>query len=101
MLLIVLIVLAITSGGLVYMAPSEKVFKQQTTKRPVILTIICVIGILWSLFNFIVVFSPFVRKVSEWSPAVFGIIVAIQFISFIGIWSMKRWGVHLYIVSFF
>ena len=70
-------------------------------KRPVILTVICIVGILWSLINFIIVFSPFVRKISEWSPAIFGAIVAVQFISFIGIWHMKRWGVHLYIGAFF
>jgi uncharacterized membrane protein (DUF2068 family) len=70
-------------------------------KRPVILTIICILGILWSLINFIFVFSPFIRKISEVAPAIYGIIVAVQFISFIGIWHMKRWGVHLFISSFF
>ena len=70
-------------------------------KRPVILTIICVIGILWSLLNFIFIFSPFIRKISEVAPAIYGIIVAVQFISFIGTWHMKRWGIHLYIAAFF
>ncbi|MBI4932187.1 MAG: hypothetical protein HY841_15620 [Bacteroidetes bacterium] len=70
-------------------------------KRPIILTIICIIGILWSLLNFIFVFSPFIKKISDWAPAIYGIIVAIQFISFIGIWHMKRWGVHLFISAFF
>ncbi|MBI3500868.1 MAG: hypothetical protein HY063_03655 [Bacteroidetes bacterium] len=70
-------------------------------KRPVILTIICILGILWSLLNFIFVFSPFIRKISEMAPAIYGIIVAVQFISFIGTWHMKRWGVHLFIAAFF
>ena len=70
-------------------------------KRPVILTIICITGILWSLVNFIFVFSPFVRKISDWAPAIYGIIIAVQFISFIGVWHMKRWGVHLCIAAFF
>lgn len=70
-------------------------------KRPVILTIICILGILWSLLNFIFVFSPFIRKISEVAPAIYGIIVALEFISFIGIWHMKRWGVYLFISSFF
>ncbi len=70
-------------------------------KRPVILTIICITGILWSLLNFIFVFSPFIRKISEVAPAIYGIIVAVQFVSFIGTWHMKRWGVHLYIAAFF
>jgi uncharacterized membrane protein (DUF2068 family) len=70
-------------------------------KRPIVLTVFCIIGILWSLVNFIMVFSPFIKKLSDWAPAIYGIIVALQFISFIGIWHMKRWGVHLYIIAFF
>ncbi len=72
-----------------------------TRKRPIILLIICIIGILWSLVNFIMVFSPFIKKISDWTPAIFGIIVALQFISFIGVWHMKRWGPMLYISAFF
>ncbi|MFI5164648.1 MAG: hypothetical protein ACHQHP_05315 [Bacteroidia bacterium] len=70
-------------------------------KRPVILTIICITGILWSLLNFIFVFSPFIKKISDWAPAIYGIIVAVQFISFIGVWHMKRWGVMLCVSAFF
>ncbi|TAL58796.1 MAG: hypothetical protein EPN85_10785 [Bacteroidetes bacterium] len=70
-------------------------------KRPLILTIICVAGILWSLMNFIFIFSPFIKKISDWAPAIYGVIVALQFISFVGIWHMKRWGVLFYLFSFF
>ena len=72
-----------------------------TIKRPVSLTIICIVGLLWSLLNFIFVFSPFIKKISDWAPAIYGVIVALQFISFIGIWNMKRWGVMFYVLSFF
>ena len=34
-------------------------------------------------------------------PAVYGLIVAATFISFIGVWHMKRWGAELYAISFF
>ena len=33
-------------------------------------------------------------------PAVYGLIVAATFISFIGTWHMKRWGPELYVISF-
>jgi len=69
-------------------------------KRNILLTITCIVGILWSLMNFIFVFSPFIKKISDWAPAIYGIIVAIQFISFIGVWHMKRWGVLLCIAAF-
>ena len=70
-------------------------------KRPLILTIICVVGILWSIGNFVFVFSPFIKKISDWAPAIYGMIVAMMFISFIGIWQMKRWGVMISIAAFF
>ena len=69
--------------------------------RPGILTALCIVGILWSIGNFVFVFSPFIKKISDWAPAIYGIIVAIQFISFIGVWNMKRWGVMLCISAFF
>lgn len=34
-------------------------------------------------------------------PAVFGILVAANFISCVGIWYFKQWGVQLYLISFF
>jgi hypothetical protein len=47
------------------------------------------------------VFSPSVKKLGDWYPALFGLIVAVSFISYIGVWHMKRWGVSLFIISFF
>jgi len=51
--------------------------------------------------NFVFVFSPFIKRISDWAPAIYGIIIALQFISFIGVWHMKRWGVMLCISAFF
>lgn len=70
-------------------------------KRPVLLTIICIIGYIWVVFSFISVFSPGVKKLGDWYPALFGLVVALTFISFIGIWHMKRWGVNIFIATFF
>lgn len=70
-------------------------------KRPILLTIICVLGYIWIVFTFPGVFSPEVKRLGTWYPALFGLVVAFSFISFIGIWHMKRWGVHLYIATFF
>ena len=83
------------------MTPSERVYKIEPIKRPVIITIICIIGLLGSLGGFIFVFSPFIRKIGDWIPAIYGIIIAVKFISFIGVWHMKKWGVHLFLFSFF
>ena len=34
-------------------------------------------------------------------PAIFGILVAANFIACVGIWFMKQWGVQLYLLSYF
>jgi len=53
------------------------------------------------VFTFPGIFSPSVKKLGDWYPALFGLIVAASFISYVGVWHMKRWGVELYIVTFF
>lgn len=70
-------------------------------KRPKLLTFVCVLGFTWIVFSFPAVFSPSVKKLGDWYPALFGLIVAVSFISYIGVWHMKRWGVNLFIVAFF
>jgi len=68
--------------------------------RPKILSIICIIGFLWIVFTFPGMFSPATKKLGDWVPAVYGFIIALSFISYIGVWHMKRWGVELYIAIF-
>jgi hypothetical protein len=70
-------------------------------KRPVLLSIICIIGWIMVVVNFLDAFSPSVKKIGEFYPALYSLIVCLQFISFVGIWYMKRWGVELFIASFF
>lgn len=70
-------------------------------KRPVLLTIVCVLGYTWIVFSLPAVFSPAVKKLGDWYPALFGLLVATNFISFVGVWHMKRWGVNLFIITFF
>ena len=69
-------------------------------KRPKIISIICIIGFLWIVFTFPGMFSPATKKLGDWVPAVYGLIIALSFISYIGVWHMKRWGAELYIAVF-
>jgi hypothetical protein len=69
-------------------------------KRPAIITIICVLGYISVLFAFPRVFSPPVKKLGLFMPALFGVIVAAQFISYVGLWYFKRWGVELFVTCF-
>jgi uncharacterized membrane protein (DUF2068 family) len=70
-------------------------------KRPGIITFICILGYLSILFAFPQVFSPSIKRLGMFMPAIYGILVALTFISFVGLWYFKQWGVTLFTVSFF
>lgn len=74
---------------------------QTTLNRPKLITAVCVLGFIWIVFSFPAVFSPSIKKLGDWYPALFGIIVAFSFIAYIGLWHMKQWGVKLFLVTFF
>lgn len=74
---------------------------QASLKRPTLISVICILGFIWIVFSFPAVFSPSIKKMGDWYPALFGLIVACSFISYIGVWHMKRWGVQLFIITFF
>ena len=68
-------------------------------RRPLLISIICIIGFIWIVFTFPGVCSPFMKKIGNWVPALYGFIIACSFISYVGVWHMKKWGVHLYIIT--
>ena len=70
-------------------------------KRPRIITIICIIGYLGVLFTFPQVFSPQIKRLGLYVPAIYGIIVSSQFIACVGLWYFKRWGAELYLLALF
>ena len=70
-------------------------------KRPFVITLICILGYLSVIFTFPQIFSPSVKKLGLYVPALFGIIVAAQFIACVGLWYFKRWGAELYLIAFF
>jgi uncharacterized membrane protein (DUF2068 family) len=70
-------------------------------KRPIALTSLCVIGYIWVIFSFLGVFSPEIKRIGIFMPAILGLIIAMQFISFIGLWHMKKWGAEFFVISFF
>lgn len=70
-------------------------------KRPGVITFFCVLGYLGILVTFPQVFSPAVKKLGVFMPALYGLLVALQFMATVGIWYYKRWGVELYLMSFF
>ncbi len=74
---------------------------QAKFKRPFIISLICSLGFAGAFFSFIYVFSPGLKKAHELLPAFVGLVVALRFISFVGVWYMKKWGVELFALTYF
>lgn len=75
--------------------------QQITVKRPLFLSIICVLGFIWVVLSLPGVFAPSVKKINDWLPALLGLVRASMFISLIGVWYMKQWGVRMFIATMF
>ena len=69
-------------------------------ERPKIITIISIIAIILVLLAFPMLFIPSIKRMGDFVPMTLGIIITLQFVSVIGIWHMKRWGVQLFIIMF-
>ncbi|HTB07731.1 MAG TPA: hypothetical protein VK806_12335 [Bacteroidia bacterium] len=72
-----------------------------SVKRPKVVSILCIIGWIMVVFSFLNAFSPAVKKLGQFYPAIYSLVMCLQFIAFVGIWYMKRWGLELFILSFF
>jgi membrane-bound ClpP family serine protease len=69
-------------------------------QRPKSISIVTVIAIVLVLLAFPMLFMPSIKRMGDFIPMILGIIITLQFVSLIGVWHMKRWGVHLFIIMF-
>ena len=81
-------------------ANADKVMPIKGRKRPMILTVALVIGIIAVVVSFPNVFSPFIKRLGDWFPALFGSLISLRFIALVGVWHMKKWGVRLFLIVF-
>lgn len=70
-------------------------------KRPRLISVLCVLGYISIVISFPQVFSPQVKKLGVFMPALSGLLVAANFMAYVGIWYMKRWGAELFLSSYF
>ncbi|MCU0359252.1 MAG: hypothetical protein MUF75_00825 [Bacteroidia bacterium] len=70
-------------------------------KRPASITVLCVLGYISIVLAFPQVFSPQVKKLGLFMPVLSGVLVAANFMAYVGIWYMKRWGAELFLYSYF
>lgn len=71
----------------------------QVIQRPTILTVICIISFAAAVIGFPTIFSPFIKKKGDFFPAFTGILISLEFISVVGVWYMKKWGVRVYLIT--
>lgn len=69
-------------------------------QRPKSISIITVTAIVLVLLAFPMLFTPSIKRMGDFVPMILGIIITLQFVSLIGIWHMKQWGVQLFIMMF-
>ncbi len=69
-------------------------------ERPKSISVVTVIAIILILLAFPMLFMPTIKRMGDFVPMTLGIIITLQFVSLIGIWHMKRWGVQLFIIMF-
>ena len=68
--------------------------------RPKSISVVTVIAIVLVLLAFPMLFMPSIKRMGDFIPMTLGIIITLQFVSLIGIWHMKQWGVQLFIIMF-
>lgn len=68
--------------------------------RPKSISIISITAIVLVLLAFPMLFTPSIKRMGDFVPMILGIIITLQFVSLIGIWHMKQWGVQLFIIMF-
>jgi len=81
----------ISSGG--YHYPNHEV----QTKRPLIITLLVVIGMIGILVSIPLINSFQARNIGAWYPYFLSTSIFISFVSHIGFWLMRKWAVYLYI----
>jgi len=70
--------------------PAEK------AKRPIAITVICVIGFIGAALAVPLVFSATARGIGAWYPPYLALCSVVGFACMVGLWMMRKWAVFLY-----
>jgi hypothetical protein len=65
-------------------------------KRPVAITVICVIGFIGAAITVPLIFSVTARSIAPWYPPLVGVGAVIGLVCMIGLWVMRKWAVYAY-----
>ena len=68
------------------------------SRRPIILTIVCILGIVGAIANLWRVFFGGPSIFGQWLLVTLGVSAVVTIISMVGVWLMRRWAVYTYVV---
>lgn len=69
---------------------------QEQGKRPIAITVICIIGFIGALLVVPVMFTDIVWQVGAWYPPYLGLSTIIGLACMVGLWMMRKWAAYLY-----
>jgi hypothetical protein len=69
---------------------------KKKTRRPVSITVICVIGFIGALVTFPMVFSPAAKQIGAWFPPYLLFSAVTGLVCMVGLWMMKKWAAFTY-----
>lgn len=65
-------------------------------KRPLAITIICVLGFVGTLAILPILFSGLASQIGAWYPPFLVFASVVGFTCMVGLWKMKKWAVYIY-----
>src|SRR5262249_5340152 len=65
-------------------------------KRPIAITIICIIGFIGVVFTVPLLFMDVIRTLPSWYPVLLAVSAVIGLACMIGLWMMQKWAVYTY-----
>ncbi len=66
-------------------------------KRPIIITIMCIIGFIGAAFSIPLAFSSLAQAIGPWYPPSLLVSSVAGIAAMIGFWLMKKWALYIYI----
>ena len=73
--------------------------KSNKNARPIAISIICVLGFIGCIGSVFLLFQDFAFLGVNYLSTYLVFSIVAGFLSFIGLWQMKKWGLHLYILG--
>jgi len=66
------------------------------TKRPVSITVICVVGFIGAIITIPLIFSAMAQQVGAWYPPYLAFSAVVGLGCMFGLWMMKKWAAYTY-----